>query len=159
MPIKILMVCLGNICRSPLAEGILRSKVNNRLVQVDSCGTGNFHIGNPPDSRSIAIAKSYGINISKHRAALLSDHDFDDYDHIFVMDQSNFDTIIRLARKPKDKIKVKLIMEVAYPDSGMEVPDPYYGGDNGFEKVYQMLTTSCNAIVAQRSLPPQQIDS
>lgn len=146
MKAKILMVCLGNICRSPLAEGILKSKLDTTYFIVDSCGTSNYHIGGKPDTRSIEIAKNYGIDISKQRAAQFTVAHFDTFDYIYAMDASNYKNIIQLARNSEDKQKVRLIMEELYPNSGMEVPDPYYGGEQGFEDVYQMLDKACNRI-------------
>lgn|SRR5690606_1208233 len=143
---KILMVCLGNICRSPLAEGILKSKVNGETIFVDSAGTGAWHSGSLPDKRSIAIAKKYGIDLTSQRARVFSPEDFDHFDHIYVMDQSNYKTVCRLAPNEKALEKVQLILNEIYPDKNMEVPDPYYGGDSGFDDVYQMLNEACEKI-------------
>ena len=145
---KVLMVCLGNICRSPLAEGILKSKVNN-TVSIDSAGTGNYHVGEAPDPRSIQIAKKYGIDISQQRARQFKASDFDRFDHIYVMDQSNFQNVVKLARNPEDISKVKLILEEIQPDTKAEVPDPYFGGSNGFENVYRLLDEAC-AVIADK---------
>ncbi|KAA1247083.1 low molecular weight protein-tyrosine-phosphatase [Aquimarina sp. RZ0] len=146
MKIKILMVCLGNICRSPLAEGILKSKLDPNKFQIDSCGTSNYHIGKKPDVRSIEIAKKYGIDITNQKAAQFKISDFDTYDFIYPMDDSNYNTILKLARNKKDTEKVKLILDEAYPNQKLDVPDPYYGGEQGFEDVYQMLDKACSAI-------------
>lgn len=140
------MVCLGNICRSPLAEGILKSKINSQNIFVDSAGTGAYHVGNLPDSRSIAVANKYGIDITDQRARAFSKKDFDQFDLIFAMDQSNFNNIVKLARTEEDRSKVHLILNEIVPGANSEVPDPYYGGDNGFENVYQMLDTACQKI-------------
>ncbi|WP_341214822.1 low molecular weight protein-tyrosine-phosphatase [uncultured Wocania sp.] len=143
---KILMVCLGNICRSPLAEGIMRSKFPNDTFLVDSAGTANYHIGNAPDSRSIAVAKKYGLNISGLKGRQFSVLDFDAFDLIYVMDESNFKNVIALARDDKDIAKVKFILNEVYPNQDYNVPDPYYGGDEGFENVYKMLDEACDRI-------------
>lgn len=143
---KILMVCLGNICRSPLAEGILKSKVNLNNVFVDSAGTGAWHSGNLPDVRSIAIAKKYGIDLTDQRARLFLIEDFDKFDHIYVMDQSNYKNVCRLAPNEKALSKVQMILNEINPDKNREVPDPYYGGDNGFDDVYNMLNEACEKI-------------
>jgi protein-tyrosine phosphatase len=146
---KILMVCLGNICRSPLAEGILRHKLGQKglNIEVDSAGTNNYHVGDHPDPRSIKKAKQYGINISKLVGRQFNISDFDRFDKIYVMDQSNYYDVISLARNEGDKKKVELILNSAFPGKNMPVPDPYYGGDDGFEKVYQLLDKACDVIV------------
>ncbi len=147
MKVKILMVCLGNICRSPLAEGILKSKIDSAIVQVDSAGTGGWHVGDPPDPRSIAIARQHGLDISNQRGRKFSAYDFESYDHIFVMDNSNYQDVIALANSNSEIGKVRLILDEIFPNENVDVPDPYYGGDHGFEKVYQMLEEACENIV------------
>jgi len=142
---KILMVCLGNICRSPLAEGILKSKLANNFI-VESAGTANYHIGKSPDKQSITVAKKYGLDISKIKGRQLHVSDFDVFDFIYVMDQSNFKNVVKLARNDEDISKVKLILNEVHEDENHEVPDPYYGGDYGFENVYQMLNEACDNI-------------
>ncbi|WP_028281849.1 low molecular weight protein-tyrosine-phosphatase [Olleya marilimosa] len=143
---KILMVCLGNICRSPLAEGILQSKLDNNLFVVDSAGTSSYHIGNKPDPRSIAIAKKKGIDITQQQARQFVKQDFLDFDIIYAMDNSNYNNIIALAENDKQKSKVNLILNESYPEQNLDVPDPYYGGDKGFETVFNMLDEACNKI-------------
>ena len=133
MATKVLMVCLGNICRSPLAEGILQSKVPADEIYVDSAGTGGYHIGNRPDPRSIAIGLKYGIDISQQRCRKFTSQDFKEFDHIFVMDHSNYRNVVALAANDQEATKVKLLLEGSGNDT-VEVPDPYYGGDDGFEK-------------------------
>jgi len=147
---KILMVCLGNICRSPLAEGILQSKVNKALVYVDSAGTAAYHVGNLPDERSIAVAKQYGIDISKQQARKFTEKDFLNFDIIYAMDKSNYQYIISLATNDKDLEKVKMILNESLPDKNHSVPDPYYGGQTGFEEVYKMLNEACDSIIYNR---------
>jgi protein-tyrosine phosphatase len=145
---KILMVCLGNICRSPLAEGILQDKIAKRGlgVEVDSAGTAAYHVGEPPDPRSQEIAAKYGIDISYQRARRFEIADFDHFDKIYAMDNNNYSDIISRARHTDDEKKVEMIMETAHPGEEIDVPDPYYGGNNGFEKVYKMLDASCELI-------------
>jgi protein-tyrosine phosphatase len=145
---KILMVCLGNICRSPLAEGIMKNKLKEYGIEgmVDSAGTASYHIGESPDPRSEEIARKYGIDISQQRARAFTRSDFDQFDMIFAMDRENFSNILRLARTDEDRQKVELILNRLYPGKDLEVPDPYYGGNDGFENVYQMLDASCERV-------------
>ena len=145
------MVCLGNICRSPLAEGILQSKINSDTIFVDSAGTGAYHVGNLPDERSIEVARKYGINITNQRARKFTLKDFDNFDFIYPMDESNYRNIIALARNTADKAKVKMILNEVYPNENASVPDPYYGGKQGFENVYKMLDEACEIIAEKLS--------
>ncbi|PJJ11084.1 protein-tyrosine phosphatase [Flavobacterium sp. 1] len=149
MPVKILMVCLGNICRSPLAEGILASKLPNDKFFVDSAGTGSWHIGHAPDNRSITTAKKNGLNIANQKGRQFSKTDFDTFDYIFVMDNTNYRDVIHLANNEIQKEKVQLILNSIFPDENVDVPDPYYGVANGFDMVYQMLDEACD-VIAQR---------
>ncbi|SDX52344.1 protein-tyrosine phosphatase [Lutibacter oricola] len=149
---KILMVCLGNICRSPLAEGILKSKVFNFKTKVDSAGTGAYHVGNKPDARSIAVARTNGLDISDQKARKFVVSDFDEFDIIYVMDNSNYRNIVKLARNEEDVAKVKLILNEVFPGEDLDVPDPYYGGDFGFKNVYNMLDEACE-IIAKKINP------
>lgn len=139
-PYKILMVCLGNICRSPLAQGLLESKCKDGTV-VDSAGTAAYHVGNPPDPRSIAVAHKNGIDISHYRARKFVAEDFKNFSHIYVMDHSNYDNVIALAKTEEEKEKVRLILP-----SQEEVPDPYYGGAEGFDHCFSLLDEACNQI-------------
>lgn len=139
---KILMVCLGNICRSPLAEGILRSKLPANF-QVDSRGTIPFHDGKKADERSIEVANRNGISIEQHRASVLSEEDTFQYDRIYCMDKSNLKEVLLIADK-KDQGKARLLL----PNQG-EVPDPYYGTMDDFENVYQMLDQACSQIAKE----------
>ena len=146
---KILMVCLGNICRSPLAEGILKSKIDPEKVEVESAGTGHWHVGNPPDERSISIGKKYNIDITEQRGRQFTVKDFDEFDLIYVMDNSNKDNVLALAKNEDQKSKVKLILDELFPDENVDVPDPYYGGTLGFESVFKMLDEACDQIAAK----------
>ena len=145
---NVLMVCLGNICRSPLAEGILKHKLKQRNIQtlVDSAGTGGYHIGALPDERSIEIAKKYGIDITDQRARKLRSLDFEEFDLIFAMDTYNFQDLRKLARE-EELEKIKLILNESHPNKNLSVSDPYYGGKDGFENVYQMLDLACDRII------------
>jgi protein-tyrosine phosphatase len=143
---NILIVCLGNICRSPLAEGILKSKLPNHLFTIDSAGTSNYHIGDLPDQRSIDVAKKHHIDITKQRGRQFALEDFDSFDIIYAMDNDNYKNIVKLARTPQDIDKVKLILDEIPNYHLKDVPDPYYGGPNGFETVFEMLDIACNNI-------------
>ena len=137
---KILMVCLGNICRSPLAEGILRSKISEKHI-VASAGTISFHEGEHPDKRSIKTAQDHGVDISYQRANYFTEKYLEDFDKIFCMDLKNLEDVLSKASSEEQRNKVSLIMEEAgiLSDEKIEVPDPYYGDMSDFEKVYQML--------------------
>ncbi|MDG3582371.1 low molecular weight protein-tyrosine-phosphatase [Galbibacter pacificus] len=152
MQVRVLMVCLGNICRSPLAEGILKSKINTEKVFVDSAGTSNYHLGASPDPRSIQTAAKYGIDITKQKGRQFSSKDFDDFDLIFAMDKNNYKNILQQARNEADKNKVRLILNKLTPGENMDVPDPYYGGVSGFDNVYKMLDEATDIIVKEISV-------
>ena len=143
------MVCLGNICRSPLAEGILKHKTKNLDVFVDSAGTASYHVGNLADSRSIEIANKNGIDLTNQRARQFSEKDFDDFDKIYAMDTNNYANIISLARNQSDRDKVDVILNELNTKSYDSVPDPYYGAGDGFQIVYNMLDNACDAIVGK----------
>jgi protein-tyrosine phosphatase len=145
---NVLMVCLGNICRSPLAEGILKSKVDSTVTFVDSAGTAGYHVGNPPDSRSIKVAHDYGIDISQQSCRKFTIPDFEFFDVIYVMDKSNYNDIIRLARNKSDSEKVKLLLS-EINSKNKEVPDPYHDSDDGFKKVYIMIDKACTVIAGR----------
>ena len=146
------MVCLGNICRSPLAEGILKSKLDPTHFQVDSAGTGGWHVGELPDSRSIEIAKKHGIDITNQRGRKFSTYDFETYNYIFVMDNSNYQDVIKLANSKDEIGKVKLILDELFPNENVDVPDPYYGGKEGFKNVFNMLDEACTKIAERLKL-------
>lgn len=145
---KILMVCLGNICRSPVAEGVMKhvAQTNQLDLQVDSAGTANYHVGESPDERSQASALSHGVDISNLRGRQFTVQDFDAFDRIYVMDKSNLKNVLKLARTAADKQKVDLLLNANHPGKNLEVPDPYYGGPQGFENVYQLVLEACEAI-------------
>lgn len=148
MPVKVLMVCLGNICRSPLAEGILQAKLPKNHI-VDSAGTANYHIGTAPDKRSVTTAKKFGVDISKQKCRQISTSDFEDFDYIYVMDTSNYKNVMQVAPNEKAKQKVKVILNELHPDKNLEVPDPYYGDMQDFENVYKMLDEVCEVIATK----------
>lgn len=144
------MVCLGNICRSPIAEGILRHKLqqqNIEGVETDSAGTSSYHIGEAPDSRMRETAKDNGVNIDDLSARQFVVEDYDEFDLIYAMDSSNFNNMIALARSEEDQAKVKLILNETNPGANNAVPDPYYGGDEGFQHVYDLLDNATNVII------------
>lgn len=149
MSVKILMVCLGNICRSPLAEGILASKLPKNKFAVDSAGTGSWHIGHKPDERSIAVAKKNGIDISNQKGKQFSKNDFEVYQYIYVMDNSNYEDVLQLADNKQQAEKVHLILNELFPNENVDVPDPYYGLPNGFDSVYKMLDEACDVIATK----------
>lgn len=146
---RVLMVCLGNICRSPLAEGILETKCNEEGVEweVDSAGTSGWHNGELPDPRSISTAAKHGIDITNQRSRLFIKEDFDSFDLIMAMDSSNFQNIIKLAETEDQKNKVKLILNYVFPGENRAVPDPYY--NDGFDHVYGLLDSACNRLIEE----------
>lgn len=149
--ISVLFVCMGNICRSPLAEGIFRQGLADAdlsdLVTVDSAGTGNWHQGDGPDPRSVETAMRHGIDISSQRARQITPDDFDRFDLIFAMDRSNEATM--RARAPSSRHdKIMLFLDHTL-GSRADIPDPYYGGGDGFEEVYQLLREGCSVLVSR----------
>ena len=155
MSVKILMVCLGNICRSPLAQGLLASKLPKGKFFVDSAGTGNWHVGKQPDQRSISTAQKNGLDISNQRGRQFTTNDFDAFDYIFVMDNTNYDDVISLSENETQKNKVHLILNELFPNENVDVPDPYSGLQNGFDMVYEMLNEACD-ILAQKLVERHQ---
>lgn len=142
------MVCLGNICRSPLAEGVMRAKIeeNNLDWTVDSCGTSDYHIGEHPDPRSQENALSHGIDISKFEGRQFTKQDFENFDKIFVMDSSNYNNVVKLADNQAQIDKVDLLLNQSNPGNN-NVPDPYYGGPQGFENVFQLINEACQCFI------------
>ncbi len=143
------MVCLGNICRSPMADGLLRKKVAELGLEVvvDSAGTSGLHSGDLPDHRMRETARSLGVDIDMLRARQFRVSDFDEFDLIYAMDASNFNNILTLARTNEDKQKVKLILNELEPGKNLQVPDPYYGGKQGFIDVFKMLDAATDKII------------
>jgi protein-tyrosine phosphatase len=145
---KLLFVCLGNICRSPLAEGIMKHKIAEQGLdwEVDSAGTGGWHAGDLPDSRSIQVAQKHGVDLTYQRARKLRSIDYEAFDRIYVMDSMNYQDVKRLANEDEYH-KIELIMNEVEPHRNINVPDPYYGEGDGFEHVFQMLDRACDAII------------
>ena len=146
------MVCLGNICRSPMAEGILRDKISKLSldIEVDSAGTAAYHVGEAPDSRMIETAMSKGINISDLRARQFCVNDFDIFDKIYAMDASNLSNMQKLARNKSDLDKLDLLLNCKDSFLNKSVPDPYYGGEDGFFNVYDILEESIEFILKNK---------
>ena len=147
----VLFVCMGNICRSPLAEGIFSHLVEKREIAdqfvVDSAGTGGWHAGNTPDERSVAIARSHGIDISSQKARQVRPDDFEAFDLIFAMDGDNLSKLLAICPK-QHAHKVHLLSDYATGRSS-NVPDPYYGGEDGFQTVYTMLFSGCMSLIGK----------
>ena len=143
------MVCLGNICRSPLAHGIMASRIKEMGLdwEVDSAGTSGWHVGEKPDSRSMQVAMSNGIDISRQRSRKFVEVDFADYDYIIAMDSSNYTNIVQMAPTDSDKEKVSLLLNYTHPGQNRQVPDPYYEG--GFDSVYQMIYQAVDDLIKQ----------
>jgi protein-tyrosine phosphatase len=151
---RILMVCLGNICRSPMADGWLRHKANQYDLDllVDSAGTAGYHVGEKADARMRKWSKTYGVDIDELRARQFTQEDFDRFDIIFAMDQTNKKNILRLARNKVDEDKVHLFLNELYPGENREVPDPYYGGDSDFKHVIELLDATTEAFLKNHQL-------
>ncbi len=150
---KILFVCLGNICRSPLAEGIMLKLVSENKLSlfIDSAGTSNYHIGEKPDKRTILNAQNHGVNLSELRARQFIESDFENFDLIYVMDNSNLRNVFALSKTEEHRKKVKLFLNELYPNENLNVPDPYYSGDDGFEEVFQLVYQTCEKITEKLS--------
>jgi len=151
---RILMVCLGNICRSPLAEGILQHKAWQAGLQwsVESAGTGNWHIGEPPHHLSTKVAKLNGVDISKQRARQFVKEDFLNYDFIYVMDSSNFNDVKRMSGKLFDETKIDLLLNTLHPGENRSVPDPWFGEEDGYDEVFTMLDKACEQIIQKHEV-------
>ena len=152
---RILFVCLGNICRSPVAHGILRDKIEQKglsnMLVVDSAGTASWHEGEAPDQRSTANALTHGIDISDLQARQFSTTDFDQFDYIYAMDESNYEHIISLASNPGQVKQVSLFLGLTH-NPPIDVPDPYYGGEQGFEHVFQLIDKACDHLLDKLEL-------
>lgn len=148
---KILFVCLGNICRSPVAEGIMLHLIEEHGLQnkftVDSAGTAGYHIGEAPDKRTIQNAKKNGVDLSKLRARKFSLDDFDAFDKIFVMDESNFNDVISLTKNKDHHQKIDYLLNVSFTDKNLPVPDPYYGTETNFQEVFTLVHNACKKII------------
>lgn len=145
------MVCLGNICRSPMAEGILKHKLKSLGIDalVDSAGTSDWHEGELPDRRSIETMEYFDIDITDQRSRPLKRTDLTYFDRIFVMDQKNYHDVVAIAKTEEERLKIQCILSLI-PNAHMtDVPDPYYGGDDGFEQVYRLLDEAINVLVAE----------
>jgi protein-tyrosine phosphatase len=147
---KILMVCLGNICRSPLAEGILQHRATEAGLNwiVESAGTNGYHIGEQPHHLSIKTALQNGIDISKQRSRKFIAEDIDRYDKIYAMAEDVMDDMKRIAGKKFDPLKVDLLMNVVYPGKNMDVPDPWSGPEKGYHEAYELIDKACEKIVS-----------
>lgn len=154
---KILMVCLGNICRSPLAEGILQDKAFKAGLtwSVESAGTNRFHTGDSPHPLSQKIARKNGIDICQQRARSFTANDFDIYDKIYALANDVLDEIKRIAGKKFNAAKATLLMNEVYPGKNMDVPDPYYGPEAGYHETYKLIDEACNVIVSKYSPTPK----
>ena len=150
------MVCLGNICRSPLAEGILQDKTFKAGLtwSIESAGTNSYHIGEPPHTLSQKVAKSNGIDISRQRARRFTADDFIVYDKIYALAEDVLDEMKRIAGKKFDSSKVDLLMNELYPGKNMDVPDPWYGPEPGYHEAYRLIEQACDAIVKKASPNP-----
>ena len=157
---KILMVCLGNICRSPLAEGILKHKAKQAELdwEVDSAGTGNYHIGSAPHHLSQKVAKVKGVDICDQKARQFRKEDMLQFDKIYVMDSANYNDVRRMSKELWDEKKVDLLLNELYPHRNINVPDPWFGGEEGFHEVYAMIEEACDAIIKKYAKTAQKIN-
>lgn len=148
---KILMVCLGNICRSPLAQGILEKKISDLGLNwyVDSAGTGSWHVGEKPDKRSISVAKKNGLDISNQRARQITKADLKLFDIILTMDSSNYNDVLKLCSSEEERAKVKILLNYVYEGENRSVPDPYFSG--GFDEVYSLLDEALDCFIRKHS--------
>ncbi len=151
MPVRVLFVCLGNICRSPLAEALFQARVSDAgldgAIEVDSAGTGGWHVGGPPDPRMTLTAGRHGVNLARLRARQLERSDLDYYDHVFVMDRQNLHDTLFLDPDGDHGTRVRLFREFDPEPDDYQVPDPYSGGPEGFEDVYAITDRTTRAIL------------
>jgi protein-tyrosine phosphatase len=149
---RILMVCLGNICRSPMAKALLIKKLEEKnitWVEVDSAGTSDYHIGGRADYRTMVSGKKHGIDLTTHKGRQFTRHDFDAFDLIYAMDTENYSDIVLMASNEEETQKVKLILDETHPKANLSVPDPWFGGESDFEKVFQLLDKACDVIIGR----------
>ena len=151
---KILMVCLGNICRSPLAEGILQHKVQQAGLnwKVESAGTNGYHTGEPPHYLSIKVAAQNGIDISTQRSRKFTAADFEQYDKIYAMAEDVLDDMKMIAKNKFDASKVDLLLNELYPDQNRDVPDPWSGPERGYHEVFALIEKACEQIIQQQTI-------
>ena len=151
---KILMVCLGNICRSPLAEGILQHKANEAGLDwtIESAGTNGLHVGEPPHHLSQKVATENGINICNQRARKFEAKDFEKFDKIYVMADDVMGDVKRIAGKTFDADKVDFFLNVFNEGENQDVPDPWYGEEDGYVKVYDLIDKTCDAIIVKEAV-------
>jgi protein-tyrosine phosphatase len=155
---KILMVCLGNICRSPLAHGILEYKAKQAGLDwtIDSAGTGDWHVGEPPHKLSQKVAKLNGVDICEQRARQFDKSDMLEYDRIYVMDKSNYNDVKLMSGELWDENKVKLFLDELHPGKSMDVPDPWYGEEDGYHTVYKLISDTCDVIIQNEKANSQK---
>jgi protein-tyrosine phosphatase len=150
---RVLFVCLGNICRSPLADGVLAHKLQAaglaETVTVDSCGTGGYHVGAPPHHESIRVAEQHGVPLAHLRARQVAIGDFDTFDRLVAMDRQNYQDLLALEATGQMHDKVSLFMSYVPGATSPDVPDPYFGGPEGFDAVYAMVDAGCETLVAE----------
>ncbi len=151
--VRVLFVCMGNICRSPTAEGVFRALVErvapDQGIETDSAGTHAFHVGNPPDRRAQQAAARRGVDLGDLRSRQVRDEDFEAFDYLLAMDDDNYQLLMERSPDPASRSKVRLLMEFAIPESEREVPDPYYGGLNGFERVLDLVEVAAQGLLEQ----------
>lgn len=156
-PTRVLFVCLGNICRSPLAEGVFMSLVEEAglsdMFEIDSAGTGSWHVGERPDARAIMVAREHGIELDSHARQVTSE-DLHNFDYVIAMDRENLLSLQRMASSSGGDAEIQLLRAYDPDPEGSEVPDPYYGGVGGFENVYQIVSRACEGLLARlRAVP------
>jgi protein-tyrosine phosphatase len=154
-PVRLLFVCLGNICRSPTAEGVMRSLVERaglrERIELESAGTGAWHIDSPPDRRASAAASARGVSL-EGRARQVRREDFEDFNLLLAMDGENLRELRRAAQGPEERAKVRLLREfdpASADDGDLDVPDPYYGGEDGFANVFELVRAACEGLLEQ----------
>lgn len=155
---KILMVCLGNICRSPIAEGVLQEKAWKAGLKwsIESAGTNGYHNGEAPHPLSQKVSRLNGVDISKQRSRRFTAEDFDRFDKIYAMSDDVIDDMKRIAKNKFDNTKVDLLLNELFPGQNIDVPDPWYGPEPGYHEVYKMINDACDAIVRKYAISNDQ---